>query len=232
MARIARVIAPGLPHHITQRATNREPVFTTDHSRQVYLSLLREHSHRHQLRILAYCLMTNHIHLLAIPEHDDSLSRTLRYVHGRFAQYVNAGLNRCGHLWQNRFYSCPVDPAAADPVLAYIELNPVRAGIVAEADRFAWSSAGLHTGASPNRPSLLDMNWWASVGWNSQSWKEYLLKWRGEESTIRLATFTGRPLGSDDFVRDLEARLGRTLERQKPGPKRPLQVAAGQTGLF
>ncbi len=78
MARIARVVATGLPHHITQRGTNRQPVFTTDRSREVYLALLREHSRRHHLRILAYCLMTNHIHLVAIPEQEDSLHRTMR----------------------------------------------------------------------------------------------------------------------------------------------------------
>ena len=184
MARIARVVAVGLPHHVTQRGIARSPVFTSDQSRAVYLSLLREHSERQQLRILAHCLMTNHVHLLAIPQREDSLSRTLRYVHGRFAQYSNAELNRSGHFWQNRFYSCPVDPAAVSRVLAYIELNPVRAGLTADPDAYAWSSAAVHTGAYPDLFRVLDMNWWATGEWNAQSWKEYLRAPRGDESAL------------------------------------------------
>jgi putative transposase len=175
--------------------------------------------------------MMNHAHLLAIPECEDSLSRTLRYVHGRFAQYANAELNRCGHFWQNRFYSCPVDRAAVDPVLAYIERNPARAGLTAEPQSFAWSSAAVHTGIRGDRFGV-DMKWWAASEWDAQSWSRYLAVGCMEESDIRLATFTGRPFGSDAFVQDLERRLNRTLQRQKPGPKPTGPNSIAQGGLF
>ena len=134
--------------------------------------------------------------------------------------------------WQNHFYSCPVEAAAVCSMLAYIELNPVRAGLAPEADHFVWSSAQVHTGFAPDRCAVLDTIWWAATNWESQALRTHLLTSRGDETGIRLATFTGRTLGSDDFVRDLQARLRRTLARQKPGPKAPLSVAAAQTTLF
>ena len=115
---MARVVAVGVPHHITQRGVDRHVIFTSDQARNVYLALLKEHAKHHGLSILGYCLMTNHVHLLAIPEHPDSMAATFRYAHGRFAHYVNAGQCRSGHFWQNRFYSCPIEESAAGAVLA------------------------------------------------------------------------------------------------------------------
>ena len=232
MARIARVVATGLPHHITQRGTNRQPVFTTDRSREVYLALLREHSRRHHLRILAYCLMTNHIHLVAIPEQEDSLHRTMRYVHGRFAQYINAELLRCGHLWQNRYYSCPIEPSGVEPVIAYVELNPVRAGLVQHAAEFAWSSAAFHVGMATDRFDLLEEDRRGSAIGEGPSWTQYLLACVEQGSAIRQATFTGLPLGSEEFVKELEMCLGRKLRRQKPGPKPKPEVTTHQMPMF
>jgi putative transposase len=208
-----------MPHHITHRSVNREPVFTNNRSREVYLRLLREHAPRHGLRIAAYCLMTNHVHLLAVPEHEHSLSRTLHYVHGRFASFVNVDLDRNGHLWQNRYYSCPIDPSGVDPVAAYVELNPVRAGMTARAEHFPWSSARVHTGLAHDTYGILDIDWWTARAWNSQSWKAYLRTTHGTEEAIRTATSTGRPLGSPAFVSNLETHLQRALAPQKRGPK-------------
>ena len=138
MPRVPRRIVPGFPHHITQRGTNRQSVFYTKQDRRVYLELLRGNSGQANVRILAYCLMLNHIHLVAVPEELDSLAICLRRTHGRYAQYLNVRCLRCGHLWQNRFYSCPMDNEHLWTALRYVELNPVRAGLTEKAEDFAW----------------------------------------------------------------------------------------------
>jgi REP element-mobilizing transposase RayT len=127
----------------------------------VYLELLAEHAGRNRLRVLAYCLMTNHVHLVVVPETERSLANTFRHAHARFSQYWNTEFHRTGHLWQNRFYSCPIEEAAAWRVVRYVEQNPVRAGMVETAAAYAWSSAAAHVGleASP----VLDCDWWNSM---------------------------------------------------------------------
>src|SRR5579871_1108313 len=106
MPRFARVIIPELPHHVTQRGNARRDVFLTPADRQVYLGLLKQYSEHYSLRILGYCLMTNHVHLVVIPGHPESLPRAMREVHGRYARYRNALDHATGHVWQNRYYSC------------------------------------------------------------------------------------------------------------------------------
>ena len=120
MPREARVVAVGLPHHITQRGNARQDIFTTDALRRAYLRLLSQHAATHRLRVLAYCLMTNHVHIVAIPETDSSMANTFRHAHGRFSQYWNTEQKRSGHLWQNRYYSCAVEEAAVGRVIAYV----------------------------------------------------------------------------------------------------------------
>ena len=163
MPRVARRIVPGFPHHITQRGTNRQIVFYTQQDRRVYLELLRENSRQAGVRILAYCLMVNHIHLIAIPEQSDGLAICLRRTHGRYAQYLNARRLRSGHLWQNRFYSCPMDNAHLWIALQYVEQNPVRAGLVEAAEAFPWSSASAHS-SGKDTTRLLDMEFWSLAG--------------------------------------------------------------------
>ena len=227
MARLARVVAIGVAHHITQRGVDRQAVFVSNKCRSVYLALLKEHAARSRVRILGYCLMTNHVHILAVPECADALATTFRYAHGRFAQYANAQQCRSGHFWQNRFYSCPVEESAIGNVLAYIELNPVRAGLVPTADSFEWSSARVHLGKRRNNSGLLDLQWWRSQ-WMAAEWPAILASEQSRPDPIRQATFTGRPLGSADFVAALEKRLGRKLERQKAGrPKHPPSSVLG-----
>ena len=134
--RIARAVALGIPHHITQRGNARQTVFDNEKDRRVYLELLRYYTDKHRLRIWAWCLMSNHIHLLAVPETADTLKRTLARTHRDYACYRNAQLATCGHLWQSRYYSCPVDQLGLWPAMAYIERNPVRAGLVVVAEDF------------------------------------------------------------------------------------------------
>ena len=200
-------MACGVAHHIVQRGTDRQTVFYTQQDRQVYLKLLAEQARLAHVRILAYCLMTNHIHLVAVPEETDSLALCLQRVHGRYAQYVNTRRRRTGHLWQNRFYSCPLDERHLRMALGYVERNPVRAGMVGRVEEHAWSSARAHlSGEDPL--GLLDLTFWRSVG-GAEQWRQ-LIEYEEDDTArrrLRRATFAGDPLGSEEFV-----------ERWKPKP--------------
>lgn len=226
MSRIARVVATGVPHHITQRGVGQHIVFPHDAARNTYLSLLRHHAEQHRLKILAYCLMTNHVHVVAVPETPVALASTFRYTHGRYAHYSNAISCRNGHFWQSRFYSCPVEDAALDKVIAYVELNPVRAGMVRSPEDYPWSSARIHLGLQSDRLGLLDLNSW-NQRWTKRQWRAALKQACPEGEAIRKATFTGRPLGSSSFTHALEQRLGRRLEPLKGGrPKGSVYINA------
>src|ERR1035437_243594 len=224
MPRAKRVVAVGAPHHVTQRGNARQDVFVNDGLRRIYLNLLAEHAGKNSLRVVAYCLMTNHVHLVVVPESLRSLANTFRHAHARFSQYWNTAFRRTGHLWQNRYYSCPVEEAAEWRVIRYVEQNPVRAGIVETATAYAWSSARAHAGLELS--PLLDCDWWKRR-WTAESWAAALREADEEAEAIRLATYSGRPYGSEAFVRALETELGRKLERRKGGrpPKQPEEAA-------
>jgi putative transposase len=191
---------PGVAHHVTQRGTNRQVVFLSQSDRKVYLDLLRENSSKAGVAILAYCLMPNHIHLIAEPVEELALATMLRRVHGRYAQYFNARKQRSGHLWQNRFYSCPLERTHLWNAITYVERNPVRAGFVGRAEDFAWSSAAAHLGGKDTSRAL-DMGFWRDLG-GARFWEELLRQeepqsWRRE---LRRATFAGKALGSEEFL--------------------------------
>ncbi len=137
MARFARVVAVGPPHHVTQRGNNRQVVFQSDQDRALYLKLLREQSARRRLSIWGYCLMDNHVHLIAAPLSEESLARALRQTHADYARYANVKRGAVGHFWQNRYFSCPMEDGHCWTALAYVERNPVRAGKVQEAELYA-----------------------------------------------------------------------------------------------
>ena len=154
MARLARVVAVGVPHHITQRGNGRQVILTSDAERTVYMDLLRQAAKLHSLTVLGYCLMSNHVHLVAIPEKAESLARAMKETHGRYATYWNTMHGKSGHAWQGRFYSCPLDEIYLWEAMRYTELNPVRAGMVDQPELWKWSSAGAHCGR-PNPTSAL-----------------------------------------------------------------------------
>ncbi len=200
--------------------------------RRAYLELLAEHAAANRLRILSYCfilsycLMTNHVHIVALPETEGSMANAFRHAHGRFSQYWNTEQRRTGHVWQNRYYSCPVEEAYVDRVIAYVECNPVRAGMVGRAEGFEWSSAQAHLGRTPNG-AMLDRKWW-EARWTAAGWRRFLsdsMSTAEELRAIREATYTGRPLGSRAFVAGLEKQSGRRLEAHAGG--RPRQDADG-----
>lgn len=121
MPRLARTVFAGLPHHITQRGNRRENVSFTEEDREVYLEWLGEYCQRHEVGILAYCLMTNHIHLVAVPSREDSLQRAPKPLHMRYAQHINRKRQWSGHLWQGRFFSSPLDEAYLWFCVRYVE---------------------------------------------------------------------------------------------------------------
>jgi putative transposase len=157
--------------------------------------------------------MTNHIHLVAVPERENSLAQCLARVHSEYALARNRAEGRCGHLWQNRFYSCPLDERHLITALLYIDLNPVRAGLTATPCEWPWSSARAHT-VELARDVVLDCDWAGYCRfWDYREWRDLLLAGMpdGESSAVREATRTGEPLGSPEFVVGLERQVGRRL---------------------
>ena len=222
MPRIARVVAEGVPHHITQRGNGRHTVFDDAQDHHVYLKLLREYTRRHGVYIWAWCLMSNHVHLLGVPETNDSLARALRRIHGDYARYRNARAATCGHLWQARYYSCPVDGPAVWRVMAYIERNPVRAGLVNVAEDFQWSSARAHAADREDGFVEMEMEPWRGC-YSAIRWRETLRMGVDDEilrERLRSATRTGRPFGSDEFLEQIERNTQRSLRPRQVGRPR------------
>ena len=218
MARMARVVVEGVPHHITQRGNNRQDVFLRDEDRRFYLKTLSERCRQHGVRLLGYCLMTNHVHLAALPAAAKSLALGIGQTHWRYAQQFNRRYGRSGHLWQNRFYSCPLGPSHLVSALAYVDLNPVRAGLVGAPLQYPWSSTATHVeGRDPQQ--IIDLTSWKNLGIQGD-WGELLASEAvsGRDGELRAATSTGVPFADAGFVRELETRLGRRLEPRPPGP--------------
>jgi putative transposase len=181
---------------------------------ELYWSLLRARAPAVGVSIRAYCLMPNHVHLLVVPERSDSLDRLFRVVHAHYAELVNARLGWTGHLWQQRFASCPMDTVHLAVALEYVHDNPVRAGLVARPTDWPWSSAraellGESDDLIDQPPSAAPARLPCPPGDSA----------REEFELLRSRSRTGRPWGDDSFVRDLEQRLGRTLSPRRRGPK-------------
>jgi len=223
MARFPRVVVVDVAHHVTQRGNARQVILSDDASHVAYLELLRQYSELHRLSLLGYCLMSNHVHLIVVPRTAEALAQTLNHTHGCYASYWNARNSSSGHVWQGRFYSCPLDETHLWRALRYVELNPVRAAMVTTAEQWRWSSAAAHCGTgAPD--ALLEMERWRKR-WTMAEWRDHLAA--GESPTdvtaLRQYTHTGRPLGSAEFVADLEHSTLRPLLPRKPGrPKKPL----------
>jgi len=216
MARIARVVAAGLPHHVTQRGNRRQTTFFTEDDYRYYLAELAEWSAFHDVLIWSYCLMPNHVHLIAVPKEEDGLKLAIGETHRRYARRINFRMGWRGHLWQGRFSSCPMDERYLLAAARYIERNPVAAGIVASPGDYPWSSARHYLGQHVD-PLIQQTPLSAMVS----DWQTFLSGDVDAESraAIGQAERSGRPLGDADFVARLEGVLGRTLRRQKPGPK-------------
>lgn len=223
MPRQARTVFAGLPHHVTQRGNRRLDVFFTDENRRAYLAWLKEYCDENGVAVLAYCLMTNHVHLVLVPNSDDGLEQVLKPLHMRYAQRVNRARGWSGHLWQGRYFSSPLDEAYLWAALRYVERNPVRARLVRRAENYPWSSAAAHCGRRAD-----------GVLTHSRPWRERLeavTDWsawlaEGDETDdlaiLRRNAGKGLPCGSAAFIDKLSALAGRALHFRPIGrpPKR------------
>ena len=217
MPRRARIVVPGLAHHITQRGNNQQNIFDTSFDRKLFLDMLAKYASKHGLVLWGYCLMPNHFHLIGLPETPDSLARTFRRLLADYARYLNARRGTNGHLWQARYFSTPMDESYRWRALAYVERNPVRAGIVKDAGMYQWSSAGARLGHSA-APEWLDFHEWRRH-WTSVDWGRLLAESLREQALameIRDAALRGHPLGTALRLR-LEADRGIRLRPQKAG---------------
>jgi len=218
MARIARAVAPGIPHHVTQRGNRRQQTFFNDEDFQSYLELMSEWCMKFQVEVWAYCLMPNHIHLIVIPERRDSLNLAIGEAHRRYTRRINFREGWRGHLWQGRFSSFIMEERYLLACTRYVELNPVRAGLVKKPEDWRWSSAGPHMKGKDDilvktKPLLEMVN---------KPWENFLTfdVQEPEIELFRKHERTGRPLGVDSFIEKMELLLDRKLKPQKPGPKK------------
>ena len=225
MARLARLVIPGLPHHVTQRGNRRQPTFFNDGDYAAYLELMADWCREQGVEIWSYCLMPNHVHLIAVPKTADGLRRAIGEAHQRYTRRINFREQWRGYLWQGRFASFLVDEPHLLAAARYVELNPVRAKLVERARQWPWSSAKAHLSGRDDRlvkvaPLL------AMVG----DWKAFLRTALGEEELgdLRAHGRTGRPLGSTAFLDRLEGLAGRVLKAQKPGPKSKARKPGGR----
>ena len=217
MARMARVVIPGIPHHITQRGNRRQPVFFCDQDYRYYKTLLSKYCQKSGTEVWAYCLLPNHVHLVMVPQDENGLHRSLAETHRRYTRYINFRERWKGYLWQGRFSSFPMDDYHLCSAVKYIELNPLRAGLCDTAQSWQWSSAKAHlcefdddlVSVAPMLQRVVD-------------WESYLTEGTRQriDELLRLHQRTGRPLGSLSFIEKLEALCGRTLRPLKSGPKK------------
>jgi len=221
MPRLARTVCAHVPHHITQRGNRREQVFFSDDDRHAYLGWLKEYAEKHEVDILAYCLMTNHIHLVAVPKTEDALQRALKPLHMRYAQRINRTRGWKGHLWQGRFFSCALDEAYLWAAIGYVERNPVRARMVRKAQNYRWSSAGAHCGLRQD-DVLTTKSSWRKQFEAIVDWSAWLAQGDAPQQleVLRRNAEKGLPCGSEKFIRKLEKLTGRALQYRPRGRPR------------
>ncbi|RLA23028.1 MAG: transposase [Gammaproteobacteria bacterium] len=215
MPRLARTVFTDIPHHITQRGNRREDVFFTDEDRLIYLEWLKFYCEKYNVSILAYCLMTNHVHLVLTPHSKDGLQQVLKPLHMRYSQHINKVKGWKGHLWQGRFFSSPLDEPYTWSTIRYVERNPVQAGMTTKSEDYQWSSAAAHCGMRTS--SLLAKLPISLNGVSQDKWAEWLSLVENSDVTniIQRNIEKGLPCGSDNFIDQLEIVAKRSL-RYKP----------------
>ena len=201
-------------------------MFFTAGDRSLYLRLIRESRAEAGVRILAYCLMTNHVHFVVLPEREDSMAVLFGRAHGRYAQATNIRRGRCGHLWQARYYSCAMEESHLEIGLRYVEDNPCRAGIAATPGEYRWSSAAAHLLGTPDRSKLLDLGFWERAG-GAATWAGIHSGESNSEQirALRKCTYSGRPFGDEPFVAAMEERFQRKW-RRAGGVAREIAISA------
>jgi putative transposase len=218
--RIARVVVPGYPHHVTQRGNRRQRTFFRDADYRAYMLLTSKAKSAAGAAIWAYCLMPNHVHLVIVPDREDSLARLFQDTHRRYTRRINQREKWRGHLWQERFHSCPMDEQHLLTAVRYVEMNPVRAGLCQTPQDWRWSSVHAHRRGEDDllvtvKPMLERID----------NWHEYLALDGSSHciESLRANTRSGRPAGPTGFVAKLERTTGLTLLKRKSGPKRQVK---------
>jgi len=216
MARLARVVIPGHPHHVTQRGNGRARTFFGDADYALYRDLLAEHCRAAGVEVWAWCLMPNHVHLILVPHDADGLRRALAAVHRRYAGIVHARRKRTGHFWQGRFGAVVMDENHLAAALRYVSLNPVRARMVERAQDWRWSSTRAHLRDKDDGITAL-----SPIKDRFPRFADLLATEPDAEAFARLraAESIGRPLGSDGFLARIERLTARRLRPGKRGPK-------------
>ncbi len=209
MPRKPRIIIPGEMFHVTQRGNYQQPVFEDDQDRVVYLKLLQKYKQQHALNLFAYCLMSNHVHLIVKPEDHTSLAKTMAHTHQNYALYFHKRRKRQGHLWQQRYYSCLLYGQHILQAIRYVERNPVRAGMVAQPWEYVWSSVNAHLGKVYKIITLED----SSALIKDSEWKDFISSPEDltQNDQLRQRTLKGSVLGAKEDIQALEERLGRKV---------------------
>lgn len=219
MARLARIVVPGVPYHVTQRGNRRERTFFEDADYKRYRTMLGAAAKRAGTEVWAYCLMPNHVHMIVVPADQDGLRRTFADAHRRYTGLINARHEWTGHLWQGRFGAVAMDETHLFAAARYVALNPVRAGLARNASEWRWSSVGAHLAGTDDElvtvapllerygdfAQLLE----ADVEGDSATW-----------AALRRSESTGRPVGGEQWLAALQSRCGRQLLPRKRGPKK------------
>jgi putative transposase len=222
MARQARIVLPGFPHHITQRGNRRQQTFFDREDYALYRDLMIAACAAQRVVCWAWCLMPNHIHLVLQPPDVGALARALSEAHQRYTRRINAREGWTGYLWQGRFASCAMDEGHALAAVRYVELNPVKAQLVRRAEDWPWSSAGYHVRGEVDGLT-------AAVEYLSRvpDWRHYLGQDldAAEQTRIGYFTQTGYPLGAPDWLAAQEASTGQSLTPPRRG--RPRRDAKG-----
>lgn len=235
MARLARAVFPGIPHHVTQRGNGRAQTFFSDADYALYRDLLAEHCAAAGVEVWAWVLMPNHVHLVLVPPDADAIRRALAPVHRRYAGHIHVREERTGHFWQGRFGCVAMDEAHLAAAVRYIALNPVRARLVERARDWRWSSVHAHldpavedglTATAPLHARYPDLAAAIEAGEDLEL-----------SARLRKAETIGRPLGDAAFLEQLEARSGRRLAPGKPGRPRahapePAPVKTGRNWIL
>lgn len=226
MARLARAVFPGHPHHVTQRGNGRAQTFFRDQDYRLYRDLLAEHAAAADVEVWGWVLMPNHVHLILVPKDPDGLRRALSPVHRRYAGSIHTRLQRSGHFWQGRFGCVAMDEAHLGAALRYVALNPVRARLVKRAADWRWSSIHAWLGRDDGLTKV------APLLSRYPNLAELVAAGEDVEMSQRLrrAESIGRPIGDDSFVRGLEASTGRSLAAGTPGRRRRGEF--GENGLL
>ena len=223
MARLPRLTLPGYPHHVIQRGNNRQAIFSTPADYEMLLALLHENAQKFGVAIHAYVLMTNHFHLLATPETADGLPLMMQAVGRRYVRYFNDGQGRSGTLWEGRYRSTLIQTDRyLLACMAYIDLNPVRAGMVREAKDYAWSSHGHYIGQRDDKIVSPHSLFWALGNTPFAREAAYADLVRAgippaQQADLTRSALNGWALGEESFVSDLQKRTARRVVKGQAG---------------